>query len=296
MKKIKISEIPNDYYYYRSWFSTYLKYKKEIFKWSLLFQRIKNIFVWKKWFFWRMDPIFFWFLSIAKILKTQNPPTIDELKSNWMRHWIVFWSPWGKRNKSLDWWKKFNFFWKNWLHHANRSCFSILDNLEYAKKWSWNARNHLKHIQKNIKIWKITIWEVSCEKWISIYKNTILPHNYKKQHSFAIKNISKINKENIRLVLAYVDNIPLAWAAFLDEKPTSVYFVAFQDQSAKQNHLWLALIDWWFADSIKKGFKYLDFDHMRSEWDPISYKWYTQFKSELADFDVYFNEVWYRVF
>lgn len=108
--------------------------------------------------------------------------------------------------------------------------------------------------------------------------------------------MNEIHPEKLRIVLALINDTPLAGAVFLDEAPTSVYLVAFQDQAAKPHHLGLALIDWWFADSLKEGYQYLDFDHMWSPGDPESYKGYTQFKSELADYEVEFDEVWYRWF
>lgn len=296
MKTITPDEIPSDYHYYRSWFSIYFDYKKKYLQWGFLFNRIKGVFIWKKGFFWWIDTILFWCFFIADFLKTPLPPTLSELRQKWMKHGIVVWSPWWNNTRSLEWWRKVPFFLKKWYHHSNRSSFSVLDETPYVKKLSWNARNHLKHIQKNIENWKITIREVDIDTWISIYKKTKLPHKFKRQHSNTIARLEHIHKDNLRIVLAFVDGVPLAGSVFLDEKPTSVYFVAFQDIAAKQYHLWLAIIDWWFNDSTGKWFKYLDFDHMWAPWDPKSYKWYTQFKSELADFDVYFKEIWYRIF
>ncbi len=55
-------------------------------------------------------------------------------------------------------------------------------------------------------------------------------------------------------------------------------------------------MDRWFADSQKLRYRYLDLDHMKDVLDNSSYAGYTQFKSEIADFDVKFPKVWMKIF
>lgn len=287
MQKLSVYDIPNDYRYYRSGFSSYADYTETIFR------RIVKSNVEKTGFFWWISRFLFWYITIAKFLKTPIVPTVEQIHEAWGRYGIIYWSPWGKVIWSLDGWKKLppnkSLHW----HHAGRSAFSILDTPEYSKKWSSNARNHLKQIKKNT---GIKIQTVSIEEWLKVYRKTELPHRLKGYHSSALKRFAKIHEDKLRVVLASIDDVPLAGAVFLDEAPTSVYFVAFQNQAAKPHHLGLALIDWWFADSLAKWYKYLDFDHMWSPGDPDSYKGYTQFKSEIADYEIEFDEVYWRIF
>ncbi len=290
MQLLPRNKIPDDYHYYRSGFPSYRDYTAFIFLWLI------QVPVAETWFFWWISRFFFGLFSVAKFLKTPYPPTKELLESYGMEHGLVFWSPWWETPEDMRSWHRLPTYLSRRYHHANRSSFSVLDTPEYSKKWLSNARNHLKQIRKNIESWKIEIWEVDIETWISIYRKTTLPHKYKRYHTSVLLQISKLHGEKLRIVLAFLDGAPLAGAVFLDEKPTSVYFVAFQDQSAKPYHLGLAIIDWWFADSIGKWYKYLDFDHMWAPWDPESYKGYTQFKSELADYEVKFDEVWFKIF
>jgi hypothetical protein len=290
MIKLPRENIPSDYRYYRSGFSSYRDYT------SYNFPQIVQIPVEETGCFWWIEHFFFWLFSIAKFLKTPYIPTREGLQKYGMKRGIVFWSPWGETPKNMDGWHHLpTFLWKS-FHHSNRSSFSLLESTEYPKKWSSNARNHWKQIKKNKENGKIKIEEVDIDTWISVYQKTHVPHKHKRYHASVVLRLSKLHPENLRLVFAYLDDIPLAGAIFLDEAPTSVYFVAFQDERAKPYHLGLALIDWWFADSLAKWYKYLDFDHMWSPGDPESYKGYTQFKSELADYEVEFDEVWWRWF
>jgi hypothetical protein len=82
--------------------------------------------------------------------------------------------------------------------------------------------------------------------------------------------------------------VVLAWAIFLDD--------AFQDERAKSHHLGLALLDRWFTESQKLGYRYLDLDHMRDSLDPLSYTGYTKFKSEIADYELSFRALWMKIF
>ena len=58
--------------------------------------------------------------------------------------------------------------------------------------------------------------------------------------------------EQLRIYIAYVDNIPLAGALFIDEGVTSEYFTSFYAKESHPYHLGVALMDRWFLDSYKK--------------------------------------------
>ncbi len=290
MQLISQKDIPRDYFYYRSHTP---EYQTRIMQHSAPDTAIK---VQEKDGFWRIHHFFWGAFSYAVFEKTDLVPTRELLAKHGMKRGIVLWSWWKKQTpiSSLVW-KSLGYLFSRQFHHSTRSAFSVLDAKEYWKKWSSNARNHRKkaHTLQTQNRLKIDT-EVSCETFLQIYKKTKVPHSLKRYLSQKTLHLAKDSK-NVRFYLAYLDSVPLAGAFFLDDFPTSTYVVAFQDPKAKPYHLGLALIDRWFEESQKRGFVYLDFDHMRDTLDPYSYAGYTKFKSELADFQVRFPKVWLSV-
>ena len=46
----------------------------------------------------------------------------------------------------------------------------------------------------------------------------------------------------------------------------STHLVAFTAQERKPVQAGTGLIDYWYADSLKKGLKYIDYDHLRDKF------------------------------
>ena len=55
-------------------------------------------------------------------------------------------------------------------------------------------------------------------------------------------------------------------------------------------------MDRWFLDSYKKSIQYCDLDHMQDDGQSSGFAGYTKFKSSVADFDVYFHDMWIKIF
>jgi Acetyltransferase (GNAT) domain len=239
---------------------------------------------------------FFWdFFSVASFEKVDTEPTREILMAHGMRRWLVLWSPW-KRTKIPLHWRCFGGWFSRNYHHSTRSAFTLLKE-DYRKQWSHGHRSDMHKIYPLIEDGTLRIeTKGDPEDFLALYFRTEVPYPHKdfflKRQQFFYAHHPK----NFRTYIAYIKNEPMAGAVFLDDYPTSTYLIAFQDIKARQYHLWLAIIDTWFQESLKKKFLYLDFDHMRDHKDPVSYQGYTDFKSGIADYELHFEEVWLRFF
>ena len=99
-----------------------------------------------------------------------------------------------------------------------------------------------------------------------------------------------------RVYLAEVDGQVLAGAVFIDMETTSEYWASFYTDESKPYHLGIAMMDRWFADSLAKGIKYCDLDHMWDKGEPMNRIGYTRFKESIADYGVYWRDTWVRFF
>jgi hypothetical protein len=99
-----------------------------------------------------------------------------------------------------------------------------------------------------------------------------------------------------RVYIAYVDDCPLGGAVFIDESATSEYWASFYHDDARPYHLGIAIMDVWFLDSYEKWIKYCDLDHMRDVYQSYGFAGYTKFKESIADHDVYFHDMWFKIF
>ena len=292
MKLLSHTDIPQGYFYYRNVFAGYQSRILEHFApfWSQMIVEDGN--------FGRIKQYFWGLFSILRFEKTDIKITPELLQKYGAKRGIIYISPWRLQRPQGNFfsWIPLGYFFAQNYHHSTRSAFCILDREEYFQKWKSNARNHRKKILRLQAEGKVSIQkDVSLEEFLKVYERIKTPHNYKRYLIKKLKFLTSYSTD-IRLFLACVDGIPLAGACFLDHHPTSTYFVAFQEQEAKKYHLWLALLDTWFEGSYKKWFLYLDLDHIRNRFDPLSYRGYTTFKSEIADYELRFEKVWMKIF
>jgi lipid II:glycine glycyltransferase (peptidoglycan interpeptide bridge formation enzyme) len=222
--------------------------------------------------------------------------TREYLKSIWISHGIIYWTPIRRLEKPIDWFRLPTWITKRNIH-SSRSAFSLLDTLDYSSKWSSSARAHRRHVLENIQKWIIRIEETdSVQKFLELYTTTKIHDPNKKFVARMTERLFTKTESAYRIYIAYVNDIPLAWAIFIDEGMTSEYWASFYHEDSKPYHLWIAIMDRWFLDSYKKWIKYMDLDHMRDVWQSWSFLWYTKFKESIADFDVYFHDMWIKIF
>jgi hypothetical protein len=98
------------------------------------------------------------------------------------------------------------------------------------------------------------------------------------------------------MYLVYIHGVPLAGGVFIDMDTTTEYFTSFYHVQSKPYHAGIALLDRWMADSYIAGYKYADLDHMRDAGQSAGYAGYTRFKESIVDYDVYFHDMYLRVF
>lgn len=288
MKTLARSDIPKNYTYYRTgsriWYDYYQKYT--------------NLIIWKigKWYeFFRAFKVFPGFYSII-LEKNDEEIARSKLKESGISHGIVWWTPLRRIDKPKGWWRVPTLFTK-WDIHSSRSAFSVLDTPEYWNKWSGSARAHRRHVLENRAIGRIHISsDENITRFLELYGSTFT-HDPNK--SFVARMTKKLfieSASSYRIYIAYVDNIPMAGALFIDEGVTSEYWASFYYPESHPYHLGIALMDQWFLDSYKNWIQYCDLDHMQDNGQSSGFAWYTQFKSSIADFDVYFHDMWIKFF
>ena len=251
--------------------------------------------LWEGYEFFKAGKIRWDFYSVI-FEKIDIEPTRTLLSHYGIRHGVVFWCPRRVIEKPKDW-IRLPVFMTQSLLHSSRSSFSLLDRPDYWNKWSPTSRAHRRKIHGLIESWKLHIIETKDGGlFLDIYKKTVVPDPNKEQLIEWLQKNFSLGMDNLRVYIAYIDGIPLAWAVFIDENVTSEYFTSFYHHDSKHYHLGIAMMDRWFMDSHEKWIKYCDFDHMADGWQSRSTLWYTKFKSSLADYDVFFHDLWIKIF
>ena len=292
MKTLLRNDIPEDFIYYRTGSEVFHTYSKDFFWWDIVdvpggypqFLRIEK-FLWWNW-------------NTIDAEKIDKEPDISLLKSLGYRHGITFWSPL-RRTEKPKWWIRLPTYFAQKILHASRSAFSVLDrNWEHWKKWSSKARNHRNKVLRDIQNGAIHI-ELSedIDLFYTSYKKAQINDPNKRIYTQWLEKIRATQKmKNKRIYFGYIWDRIVAWALFIDMWTTSEYFMSFYPPESREHQFGIGIIDKWMADSSTLWFKYCDFDHMWDSGSPRKQKWYTEFKSSIAEYDVYFHDVWIKVF
>ncbi|MBC7503987.1 GNAT family N-acetyltransferase [Candidatus Gracilibacteria bacterium] len=288
MKIFPRSLIPDDFTYYRTgsgfFFDYYRKYTNNIV------ERIG-----KGYEFFSAFRIFPGFWSVT-LEKNDTELTRTELQKSGVSHGIIWWTPMRRIEKPVGWWRVPTWYTKRDIH-SSRSAFSVLDQADYWNKWTPPARAHRRKVLENIGSGQIVIdSDCSLDDFLSLYRATPVSDKEKGSRIRMTRKLLENRESGYRIYTASVDKRVLAGAIFIDERVSSEYWVSFYHKDSHPYHLGIALIDRWFLDSYSKGIKYCDLDHMRDIGQSTSYSGYTQFKSSIADHDVYFHDMWIRIF
>lgn len=290
MKTLSRSLIPIDFSYYRTgsrvWYDYYRKYT-----W-LIIHRIGSGYE---------------FIKAGRIIgniysviaeKIDTEPTREMLTELGIKHGIIFWWPMRVMERPKWWIRLPNIFHRlEWFFHSSRSSFSIIDRADYWNKWIAPARAHRRKVLELIDSGTLRIEQITdLSTYLDIYRETRVPDPHKAYLTQWLTRKATIGIDDIRIYIAYVDGRPLAWAIFIDESITSEYFTSFYHVDSHPYHLGIALMDRWFLDSYELWIQYCDLDHMQDSGQSGSYAGYTQFKSSIADYDVYFHDMWIKFF
>lgn len=291
MKTLLRQDIPEDFTYYRTGSEVFNTYSREFYWWDIVdvpgekyqFMRIER-WLWGMW-------------NTIDAEKIDIEPDIRLLKKSGYKHGIVFWSPL-RRIQRPKWWIRLPKYCATKLLHASRSAFSVVDTSEYWTKWSSEARNHRKKFLKNIVDGIIHIESSdNLEFFYELYKAAKIADPNKRVHTQWLERMIRTEGiGNKRIYLWYVWEDIVAWALFIDMGTTSEYYMSFYSIESRPYQFGIGFMDRWMADSYSAWIKYCDLDHMWEPGYPKSQKWYTEFKSGIADYDVYFHDVWVKVF
>ncbi len=288
MKTLSRSFIPLDFTYYRTgsrlFYEYYCKYTNNII------ERIGN------WYeFWTGFQIFPGVWSVT-LEKNDTELTQTELQKSWISHGIIWWTPMRRLEKPVWWWRVPRWFTRKNIH-SSRSAFMILNRSDYWNKWAAPARSHRRKVIENIEKGTIEISTAcSLDDFLSLYQDTPVHDGEKSSRIRMTRKLLEDRESGYRIYIASVGGRVLAGAIFIDEGVTSEYWVSFYHTDSHPYHLGIALMDRWMLDSYEKWIKYCDLDHMRDSGQSRSYAGYTQFKSGLADHDIYFHDMWIRIF
>lgn len=290
MKTLPRSDIPADFSYYRTGSEVFYEYYKKYTK--LIIDRRDDTYS-----FIKAGRIFSSFYSVIAE-KIDQEPSLEHLRSLGIWHGIIFWWPMRLMHRP-KWWIRLpkcilQFF---ELFHSTHSAFSVLDRSDYWNKWSIKARAHRRKALELISGWRLTIRLLpDLDEYIDVYSRVHVKDPHKEYLLRWCKKKRVLWMKWIRVYLASIDDTPLAGAIFIDEGVTSEYFTSFYTQESHPFHLGVALMDRWFLDSYENWIQYCDLDHMRDSWQSFWYAWYTKFKASIADYDVYFHDMWVKIF
>ncbi len=290
MKTLSRSDIPPDFIYYRTGSRVFYEYYKKYFVGMTLkigkgYEYIKA---------GKILGLPFWMVIAEKI---DRESTWEFLKKNWIQHGIIYWAPLRQIQKPLWWIRLPTWITKSFLH-SSRSAFSVLDTDDYTMKWSSEARNHLKKVRKNIKEGIIRIEECTdLQVFYDAYSASEIRDPNKGVHrQWCRRMLATGWIQDKRIYLGYVGDDIVAGVLFLDEGVTSEYYMSFYNPASRPYQFGIAMMDRWFSDSRELGFKYCDLDHMRDSGQSRGYAGYTKFKEWIADFDIYFHDMWMKIF
>jgi hypothetical protein len=277
MKELDFSEFPKDHLYYRTSSPNYKKYLEDY--------KADTIPVngWRQ-FWWRKWPNS-WF-QIIKFEKIDEEPNIQMLKEKyWVKHAWIIWIPVTRTDIPAGWRKL-------WLTSHYVTTWIVTLDEEYWKKWNERSRRARKKYQQN----GVEIKMVSPHEFVEGFKETPTKHAFKKDYIKYYTHITTINPKNIRSYVAYYEWKIVAGLAVHDynDGKSSVHLVAYTNRKYYHTQAGTGLIDRWYADSVKMGIKYIDFDRLREKYGPGDQKGYTEFKENFIEYKFNFKDSYFK--
>lgn len=292
MKTLLRSDIPGDFIFYRTGSEVFYEYSRDFYWWKVLRPR-DDVFE-----FYRIDSWFGWLWYTVEAEKIDREPRISDIRNSGAKHGVIFWTP-KKNTQKPAWWIALpRWLWRK-FPYSSRSAFIELDGSgEYWRKWTSKARNHRKNFLKQ-QTEKLIHVEQSDDLMLfrDMYKSAHISDPHKRIHLQWLNRVIQTQwMKNKRIYFWYIWDKIVTWALFIDMGTTSEYFMSFYPPESRSYQFGIGLLDRWMQDSLEMGIRYCDLDHMWNIGCPNSQKWYTEFKSWIAEYDVYFEDVWIKFF
>lgn len=278
MKLIHKSEMPLDHGYYRT---TSPVYKKYLWKCKLWTHDLGN----GKYGWLKRIPLIG--LRIAKFERVNEEPNIEKLKAEWFKNGFVIWVPYS-RTEIPAWWRK---LWMN--AHFTTTGYTVLEDENYFKKWKERAKRARKKFLANP---DLRIELVDTETFQKHYKESKISQPYKSSFVQYHKSISQFDDENAiqNMICYHKDKVVAGLAVINYNGNSSAHLVSFLTNEGKSLQAGTGLFDYRFSHSLKKGIKYINFDHLRDKHMTSDQQGYTDFKENFMDFKVVFKEAYFK--
>ncbi len=276
MKIINRSELPADFFNFRSASPTYRAYCESL---GLRTIATGEQFGWIK----QLVP---GKIQVVKFEKVDAETDMDTIRAAGFAHGMIIWIPWRRT--------EFPAGWRRLLipTHFTVSGIAVLDNEEYWKEWNERGRRSRKkffaHADLEIRV-------PSVEEFAQAYKETKAKFWFKNVFVDHYKKLNVLGPGTIRSWICYRGGEPLAGLAVLDYGNASVHLVSFIRDAGKPLQAGTGLIDRWFSDSRARGMHYLDFDHFQESWLQRDQRGYTDFKKNFINYSFTIRESYFKI-
>lgn len=152
-------------------------------------------------------------------------------------------------------------YWSSWTPHAQR----------HRKRWLAKPDAEIR--------------DVDLDTFVAAYRHGTIDLLLKRMFVWMLRRKAAAHGDLMRYWLAVTpEGKAIAGLAVLDipETKTAVHVIAFYTKDAKHSDANYGLIDHWFRDAIRKGWRYLDFDVFRGPTDPRGWEGFSRFKSQFG--------------
>jgi hypothetical protein len=173
----------------------------------------------------------------------------------------------------------------------------MISGSEYYQSWNERAKRARKkflsfQISENLKIKSVSvdIWKQAfLEAKVRIPLRRDFAKFYQDIYSYAGKDIENYlcyRGEEILggLTVIYYDEV------------SSVHLLSFLPDTGKKLQVGTGLIDHWYSEGLKKGIKYINFDHLRDMTMARDQQGYTDFKMNFINVEVHLKESYFKLF
>lgn len=194
---------------------------------------------------------------------------------------LVFWYPTSRIDRPKPWWRL------PFQLDRGKTGFAIVEAGEaYWQAWSSQARRHRNTWYRQH---RYILCTPSLDEYIEAYARCSLNPGLVQGFSRTIQRKKKSHGERLRLfgirdtetgnIIAGLTTLELG------EILQSVHVTSFILDEARKTPAGTALIDAWFADGQKRGFRFFEFDGFWMPGEPKSWKKYSAFKQQ---FNIWF--------
>lgn len=291
MQDIDRSELPSDYFYYRTISKDYLSYLHSCSK------NVRIIKIGKHGqFAWAKKLLGIWIIKSEKI---DTPITIEQIReSGIVGHGIILWVPWSQYAVKPQGWHS---FWLPPTHNTTSWFTEIREWREYHSLWKTRVRRALARYKKHEASWDVRMVDATTEEFCDAFKGTYIKYWWKDIFIEYFRSMRKFNQKDTQSWIVYHGDNPVAGLAVYDygikgNINSSVHMVAFTREEWKPLQAGTWLMDRWFTHCKEKGIRYLNFDHLRDNPLAKDQQWYTDFKENFIEKRYKIVTTWIKFF